>query len=270
MARTAGCTSSSRAARSRFSTVASAAPPRSSTSRSSSRRAASRDCSGSRSTPRIRRSRSSTSSTPPATDPRSSSSTGQTATARRRLGRCSRAPTRTEITTAACSRSARTAGCTSRWATEAPAATRRTAPRTPLALRQAPLAQRRHEGGADRGTRPPQRVAILLRPRERRPLHRRRRPGRDRGGRLHAGEEPRPRELRLGRLRGEREVRGQGARPRRARGAGRHVQPPGRVLDHRRLYLPRLECLAARPLHLRRLLQRHIWSFKLVGGKATT
>ena len=60
---------------------------------------------------------------------------------------------------------------------------RRRRPREPraehaLALRQAALDQRRHEGAQDRGARPPQRLALLVRPRERRPLHRRRRPGR--------------------------------------------------------------------------------------------
>ena len=70
------------------------------------------------------------------------------------------------------------------------------------------------------------------------------------------GGEPRPRELRLGRLRGPLEVRGQGARPRQARLPGRAVQPRRRLLGHRRLRLPRLERVAARALHLRRLLQR--------------
>ena len=61
---------------------------------------------------------------------------------------------------------------------------------------------------------PPQPVALLVRPRERRPLHRRRRPGRARGDRLpRRAPSPGARELRLGRLRGPRQVRGQGARP---------------------------------------------------------
>ena len=55
-----------------------------------------------------------------------------------------------------------------------------------LAVREAALAERRDEGRPDRGARTPQRLAVLVRPCERRPLHRRRRPGRDRGDRLHA------------------------------------------------------------------------------------
>ena len=68
--------------------------------------------------------------------------------------------------------------------------------------------------------------------------------------------QPRPRELRLGRLRGALQVRGQGARPGQARRPGRAVQPRRRLLGHRRLRLPRLERVAPRALHLRRLLQR--------------
>ena len=57
-----------------------------------------------------------------------------------------------------------------------------------LAVRQAALDQRRDEGAQDRGVRPAERLAVLVRPRERRPLHRRRRPGLDRGDRLDARE----------------------------------------------------------------------------------
>ena len=66
-------------------------------------------------------------------------------------------------------------------------------------------------------------VALLVRPRQRRPLHRRRRPGRPRGDLLPAGLEPGRRELRLGRLRGPLVVRGQAARARQARPARRAV-----------------------------------------------
>ena len=66
------------------------------------------------------------------------------------------------------------------------------------------LRARRLEAGSglvDRGTRASQSVAVLVRSRDRRSLHRRRRPGCDRGGQLHAAREPRSRELRLGSLR---------------------------------------------------------------------
>ena len=78
-------------------------------------------------------------------------------------------------------------------------------------------------------------------------------------------EQPRPRELRLGRLRGPLEVRGQGARPGQARLPGRPVQPRRRVLGHGRLRLPRLERVAPRALHLRRLLQRDRLELQALG-----
>ena len=117
----------------------------------------------------------------------------------------SRSPT----TTAASSSSAPTAISTSAWATAAPAATptatpskRRHAPRqdpaaststrtldTPpyyaIPARQ-PLPRRRRAAGRDLGLRPAQPLALLLRPPDRRPLDRRRRPGRARGDRLPA------------------------------------------------------------------------------------
>ena len=59
-----------------------------------------------------------------------------------------------------------------------------------------------------RGVRPPQPVAVLVRPGDRRPLHRRRRPGHVGGDRLRAPRQAQPgAELRLGGLRGARAVR---------------------------------------------------------------
>ena len=56
----------------------------------------------------------------------------------------------------------------------------------------------------DRRARAPQPVAVLVRPRERRPLDRRRRPGLDRGGRPRRAGLAGAAQLRLGRLRGTR------------------------------------------------------------------
>ena len=91
----------------------------------------------------------------------------------------------------------------------------------------------------------------------RRPLHRRRRPGRARGDQLPAAR----------RARGSRTSAGTSTRaserfenkplgPGKLVFAGRRVHARRRLLGHRRLRLPRLERRAARPLHLRRLLQR--------------
>ena len=110
-------------------------------------------------------------------------------------------------------------------------------------LRQAVRAQRRSErsAAADRRLRPAQPVAVLVRPRDRRPLHRRRRPEQLGGGRLHAQAEPRPRELRLGRLRGPRALREQAVeRLGQACPPGRRLPAQRRPLRRqRRLRLPR-------------------------------
>ena len=73
---------------------------------------------------------------------------------------------------------------------------------------------------ADRRARSPQSVALLVRPCERRPLHRRRRTGRLGGDRLPAARQDRDtRELRLAGLRGPRALFGHRARTGRARSA---------------------------------------------------
>ena len=111
---------------------------------------------------------------------------------------------RTRTTTAASSRSAPTASCTSAWATAAPAATRRQRAQNLDTLlgkilridptpsgggRTRVPADNPFVGGARRAPeiwalRPAQPVALLVRPRDRRPVDRRRRPGRRRGDRL--------------------------------------------------------------------------------------
>ena len=133
------------------------------------------------------------------------------------------------------------AGCTSRWATAAPPAIRRTAPRTALALRQAALPERCHEGcrieALGSGTRGASRSTGQWRP-----LHRRRRPGQRRGDRLHAGEEPRPGELRLGRLRGRRQFEDKPL------GAGKLVMPVARTPTATAARSPAATSIAARTL----------------------
>ena len=115
-----------------------------------------------------------------------------------------RSSSRTRTTTAASCSSAPTATCTSAWATAARAATRtRNGQNLGRAARQDPAHRRRpphrlaavrdpagqpvrqHAGraGRDLRVRPAQPVAVLVRPADRRPVHRRRRPERLRGGR---------------------------------------------------------------------------------------
>ena len=94
---------------------------------------------------------------------------------------------------------------------------------------------------ARRADRPAQPVALRVRPRARRGLDRRRRPGRHRGDRPRAARARRAaQEPRLERLRGHR-ADGGGRRladRRRARVAGRPVHARRRLLGHRRLRLP--------------------------------
>ena len=92
---------------------------------------------------------------------------------------------------------------------------------------------------ADVGGGAAQPVALLVRPRERRALHRRRRPGRVGGDRLRPARRVAP-ELRLEPLRGQRRLRRRGAAAGlEADRAGPRLQPRRRLLDHRRLRLPR-------------------------------
>ena len=111
-----------------------------------------------------------------------------------------------------------------------------------LAARQASAAQRQHsppEAG-DRRLRPAQPVALLVRPADRRPLHRRCRPGHPGGARLHSAQEPRPGELRLACLRGQAAVLERDAElAREARDAVRRPPEPAELLGDRRLRLPR-------------------------------
>ena len=122
--------------------------------------------------------------------------------------------------------SARTASCTSAWATAARAATRRTAPRTRELLgkilridvdtaRAAGSTPSRATNPYRRGGGKPEIWALGVRNpwrfsfdrADRRPVDRRRRPGRHRGDRLREARHRRPAELRLGRLRGPQPVR---------------------------------------------------------------
>ena len=123
----------------------------------------------------------------------------------------------------------------------------------------------RGRGGPGGGRlRPAEPVALLLRPRDGRPLDRRRRRGLLGGGERRQARHAPPREPRLGRLRGVRGGRvGRGrpqraARRRGARLAGRDLRAHRRVRGRdRRLRLPgHRDPGAARPLRLRRLLRR--------------
>ena len=101
-------------------------------------------------------------------------------------------------------------------------------------VRQAARDQRRstRRALADRRPGSAQSMALLVRPQDGRPLHRRCRPELLGGGRLHAEVEPGARELRLGRLRRPGQVRGQVARPRQAGLPDRHLSPRGPLRRH--------------------------------------
>ena len=198
---------------------------------------------------------------------RASSSTGRTAAARRSAcGSSSSSSSRTRTTTAASSSSGPTGSSTSAWATAARAAIRRTARRTWPAGSASCCAStstraRRRSAIAGYGLRNPWRFS--LRQARRRPLHRRRRPERVGGDRLHAALEPGPGELRLERLRGHARLQ-TSARTRRA---SRRRRSPStatpRLLGHRRLRLPRQGVPSAGTLLLRRLLlAATIWSLQ--------
>ena len=111
---------------------------------------------------------------------------------------------------------------------------------------------------ANRGARVAKSVAVHVRSRERRPLHRRRRPGCVGGDRLQVARADRNAcELRLEGVRGPRTLLEHAARPRPAGRADRGLQPQRWLLSHRRLRLSRSHChRCRRPLFLRRLLQR--------------
>ena len=98
----------------------------------------------------------------------------------------------------------------------------------------------------DLGEGPAQSVALQLRPRHRRPLHRRRRPGQRRGDRRPAAASTRRRELRLGHLRGQRTASSRAACPSCPAPTAGFTFPvleydhERGLLGHRRLRLPRL------------------------------
>ena len=182
------------------------------------------------------------------------------------------AETRTGTTTAASSRSARTASCTSSMGDGGAGGDPENRAQNLRSLFGKLLAarRRRRSGAQDRGARPAQRLAVLVRPAQRRPLHRRRRPGRGRGDRLH------PR----GTARGSRTTAGTSTRGERSRGQGGR---PGRLVFPVAEYSHDDGCSvtggyvyrgsampAARPLHLRRLLQRDVWSFKSRAARRLT
>ena len=175
-----------------------------------------------------------------------------------RRGSSSRAATRTGTTTAACSRSPPTAASTSRWATAAPAAIRRTARRTcarssascsrSTSPRRGSRSRRSASAtpGASRSTAP---TATSTSATSARATWRRSTTCR----RASPGLENYGWDVYEGRSRFEDKPLGTGQARRCRSRSTRHDE---RLLGHGRLRLPRLERLAARPLHLRRLLQR--------------
>ena len=193
-----------------------------------------------------------------------------------RRGSCSSRSSRSRTTTAASSRSARTACSTSAWATAAPAATRTTTARpstTKLAkLWKIDVAHAGRAAGARR-VRPAQPVALLVRPRERRPLHRRRRPGDVGGDRLRPAR-PSSAAANFGWAVYEGRApydRSTDARPARARTSGRSRSTRTRSAARS----PAASSTAGRPSDL---VGRYfygdycsgtVWSLKVVKGRAT-
>ena len=170
---------------------------------------------------------------------------------------------RTRTTTAASSSSTSAAISTSGSATEAPAGIpNQYAQNMHVAARQAAAREGEDAGPLleDRRARSAQPVALLVRPGERQPLDRRRRPGHVGGGRLSGrGEARQARELRLEPLRGllglRREPPLRQGRPEGE--AGHRLLARARLLDQRRLRLSRRSGAGrARAVLLRRLLQR--------------
>ena len=149
------------------------------TTRSSA--AASRACSRSPSIPTTGPPGSSTSTTRTRTATRASSSSGPAAAPPSSGASFSSSTSRTRTTTAASLRSGRTGGSTSGWATAARAAIPRTARRTwtrsSASCSRSTSTRTCVKRTGDRGLRSSQPVALLVRPRDRRPLDRRRRPG---------------------------------------------------------------------------------------------
>ena len=273
-------TSSSRRARSGSSRAAPHALPRHPLC--SSPAAGSGACSGSRSTPSSRRTTSSTSTTRMCAATRASPATRANAAHTGVIlehpaaaARPRTSPHRT--TTAAGSSSARTAACTRARATAAGscdpggrAQNLRSSHGKLLSLN--PRATRRRL--ADRRVRPAEPLGLLLRPRERAPVHRRRRSGPLGGGR-HAGSRQARRhagELHVGRLEGrvpERLRDRRAPRPRGADQADLGLQPLARLLDHRRLRLPRprISRAARAGTSSRDFCSGRIWRLKYVNGR---
>ena len=167
---------------------------------------------------------------------------------------------RLRTTTAVRWRSAPTACCTWAWATAAARATPKATARTEASL----LGKILRLDVAKPHPRPQMYAYGLRNPwrfsfdrGHRRPLDRRRRAEPLRGGRPPAGRDAARRKPGLERLRGPSGLQAPADRPLAAGVAGRRLPAHRRLLDHRRLRLPRQRGAgAARPLRLRRLLQR--------------
>ena len=200
---------------------------------------------------------------------RASPSSARAPTARSSRGRCASCCTSTSrrrTTTAASSRSAPTAGSTSGSATAAARSTRDATAQDPeQPARQADRRRRRraHAALGGRAHRPAQPVALLVRPRARRGLDRRRRPGRGRGDRPRAARARRAaEEPRLERVRGHEPDRRPRARPAAASSSGpsptyEHGDGGGCSVTGGARLRRRGAARARAPLRLRRLLRRH-------------
>ena len=198
------------------------------------RRAPSRACSASPSIPTSRRTGGSTCTGPtaPATRASPSSAPARDGTVDPSpCGGCSPSTSPRRTTTAASSPSAPTAGSTSGSATAAARSTPRATaqdPRLAASARSSPPRSTAAAALADRPHRPAQPVALLVRPRARRAVDRRRRPGRGRGDRPRPARARRAaQEPRLERVRGHSPARGPRPRPRAASSSGR--SPPTRT-----------------------------------------
>ena len=235
----------------------------SSTSGRTSSSEASRACSGSPSTRATHATASSTSRTRPTTG-----ATPSTATAR--TERCDpvepedpalRSGSVRRTTTAATSPSARTGCCTRPLATAERAEIPEDRAQNMKSLFGKLLrldVSKAGSGLGDRGPRAPERLAVLLRPRHRRPVPRRRRAGlRSRRSTSRLGRAPVSRTT-AGTLRGLRALRGRRAESRGARLPDLRVRAGrGKLHGDRGLRLPRPGTAGrARPLRFRRLLQR--------------
>ena len=140
-----------------------------------------------------------------------------------------------------------------------------------LAAREDPPPRPGPPGGeaGDRRRRRQEPVALLVRPQERRPLDRRRRPELDRGGRSRRVAVARAPQLRLERLRGQLDLRGGAARPGTARKpVAQYSHDHGCSITGGYVYRGTAVPAAAGRYFYGDYCSGTVWSLKLVGGTA--